>query len=84
MVRLRNIIESNFKKEFVDVDDEHYDLVNKIHQQFGNNGPILIDDNTNTLKFCVNLSKNRIDSEIGKNLYVVKIEKVKIYESKGL
>ena len=76
-VSIRNIREENFKKEIVNFTDEHFKLATDIHNHFGNYGPLIVSKEDDTLSFGVNLAINRHDKEIGKNLYKIKIIKIK-------
>jgi hypothetical protein len=76
-VSIRNTREENFKKEIVNFTDEHYKLATDIYNQFGNYGPIIVSKEDDTLSFGVNLATNRVDKEIGTNLYKIKIIKIK-------
>jgi len=72
--------ESDFKTELVEIDDNHYATAKKLYDAFGNmKSGILVHSDKKSLIFGVhNPEKNdtRVDREIGKNIYRIKIEKI--------
>ena len=81
--------EATFQKEEIEFPDEMVDLATVMSETLGDvkldgidwktyprlYGPVLVDKDKKSLRFGVNLAKNRQDREIGTNLYIVKITK---------
>ncbi len=76
MKQIEYISEHTFEKEIINIEDEHYDLAVEILNSFGNYGPLIVKNDKKSLMFAVNLAKNRVDREIGTNLYRITIEKI--------
>jgi hypothetical protein len=81
--------EATFQEEEIEFPDEMVNFVLVMSESLGEiklddidwksypklYGPVMVDKDKKSLRFIVNLAKNRVDREIGKNLYIVKITK---------
>lgn len=76
MMKLTYTDEQTFLSENVFVSKAQYNIAKKIQQQFNNTSPIMVHTDKQSILFCVDLSENRIDSELGVNAYRVIIEKI--------
>lgn len=69
--------EATFITETINVTDEHYELTEQMYNLFGDTDlPFMVRNDKKSLCFCVNKGENRIDREIGTNLYRITIEKL--------
>jgi hypothetical protein len=68
--------EATFITEEVEIPDEQYRIAQDLYEVFGNYGPVILRNDKKSLSFCVNKAKNRVDREIGTNLYRITIEKI--------
>ena len=77
MKKLDYYDEATFQKEEIEFPEEMVNLATVISENLGSQlyGPVIVDKDKKSLRFGVNLAKNRQDREIGTNLYVVKIFK---------
>jgi hypothetical protein len=78
MKEMEYVDEKNFKKEIIHFEDEHLDLAASMWKTYGNYGPFIVCDDKKSLCFAVNkyTGSDRVERELGKHLYKVKIEKI--------
>jgi hypothetical protein len=75
-MKLEYTDERTFKSEDVEFDDEHYEITETLWNSIDHGSPIIVGRDKKSLIFCVNRGKTRIDRELGKHLYKIRIEKV--------
>jgi len=84
MKKIKYVDEASFNECEVDVNNEMYELVEKIHKQFYTGlwsecSPITLKSDKKSLCFCVNLenrNENRVGYERGDKSYKISIEKI--------
>lgn len=84
MKQLEFTSEKDFKTEILEFEDEHYEIANKLHEQYKSEllskcSPIMVGQDKQSLLFCVNLGdklKDRGAYERGDNMYRIRIEKI--------
>ena len=77
--------EATFISEMVEIPDALCMLADKLHDEFGNYGPVILRSDKKSLSFAINTTKsgdktkdfnNRVVIERGDNLYRITVEKV--------
>lgn len=74
-VRLEYTEEGTFKTSEVVFKKEHYDIAMEIFKYYSSFEHLLVASDKKSLCFGIDFSDNKIDRELGTNLYKVTIEK---------
>jgi len=75
-MKLEYTDEKSFKSENIEFDDDHYEIAESLWNSIDHGSSIIVGADKKSLIFCVNRGKSRIDRELGRCLYKIRIEKL--------